>query len=107
MIVDTKVSVICLDTDGKLPRYLLSFAHRLLIQEAFDSHESSADPTSFKPLDRGLAEIPICQAYRRKPLPLSLAGRAKSSAQHGQDTNTPTDRDRLNFSNLSNDFEVH
>src|SRR6266850_5893260 len=86
---------------------MLLFTHRLLIQEPFDSHESSADSMSFKPVDLGPAEVPIRQAYRRKPLPLSPPGGAKSSAQHGQDTNTPTDRDRLNFSNLANDFEVH
>jgi hypothetical protein len=48
---------------------------------------------------------PIRQAYRCKPLPLSPPGRAKSSAQHGQDTNTPTDRDCLNFTRLYQDLE--
>jgi hypothetical protein len=78
-----------------------------LIQEAFDSHEPSADLMSLKPVDLGPAEAPIHQAYHRHPFPLPPPARAKSSAQHGQDTNTPTDRDRLNFSNLSNDLEVH
>jgi hypothetical protein len=86
---------------------MLLFVHMALIQEAFDSHEPSADPMRLKPVDLSPAEGPIHQAYRRHPFPLSPPARAKSSAQHGQDTNTPTDRDRLNLSHLTNDFEVH
>jgi hypothetical protein len=62
---------------------------------------------SFKPVDLGLAEAPIHQAYHRHPFPLPPPARAKSSAQQGQDTNTPTDGERLNLSNLANDFEIH
>jgi hypothetical protein len=86
---------------------MLLFVHLALIQEAFDSHEPSADPMSLKPVDLGPAEGPIHQAYHRHSFPLSPPARAKSSAQYRQDTNTPTDRDRLNLSNLANDFEVH
>jgi hypothetical protein len=86
---------------------MLLVVHLALVQEAFDSHEPSADPMRLKPVDLGPAEGPIHQAYHRHPFPLSPPARAKSSAQHGQDTNAATDRDRLNLSNLANDFEVH
>jgi hypothetical protein len=86
---------------------MLLFVHMTLIQEPFDSHEPSADPMRLKPVKLGPAEGSIHHAYHRHPFPLSPPARAKSSAQHGQDTNTPTDRDRLNLSNLANDFEVH
>ena len=62
---------------------------------------------SFKPVDLGLAEVPIRQAHCCKPLPLSPPGRAKSSAQHGQDMNTATDSDRFNLGHLSNGVEIH
>jgi hypothetical protein len=86
---------------------MLLFVHIALIQEAFDSHEPSADPMSLKPVDLGPAEAPIHQAYHRRPFPLPPPARAKSSAQYGQDTNTPTDSDCLHLSDLANDFEVH
>src|SRR5262249_38940065 len=86
---------------------MLLFAHMALIQEPFDSHEPSADPMSLKPVDLGPAEGPIHQAHRPPRFPLHTPARAKTSALHGKDTNTPTASDRLNLSNLANDFEVH
>jgi len=61
----------------------------------------------FKPVYLGPTDGPIRQAHSGNPFPLSPPSMAKSSAQHGQDTNTPTDGDRVNFRYLSNDFEVH
>jgi hypothetical protein len=60
-----------------------------------------------KPVDLGPAEGSIHQAYHRHPFPLSRPAMAKSSAQHGQNTNTPTNSDRLHLNHLSNDLEVH
>ena len=78
-----EVSVICVDTDSKLRGYVLLFIHRSLIQELFDSPEPSTDPMRFKPVDLGLTDGPIHQAYRCHPFPLSPPAWAKSSAQDG------------------------
>jgi hypothetical protein len=61
----------------------------------------------FKPVDLRSTDGPIRSAHSGKSFALPPTRIAKSSAQHGQNTDTATDGDRFNLGNLSNDFEVH